>query len=335
MCRCLVTGGAGFIGSHLVEALLRRGDAVLVLDDLSTGKAANLPPEARLIRGDVADSGLVTELLAEVDLCFHLAAVASVVRSHEAPLRCHRINQGSFVGILEALARTRRGTPVVYASSAAVYGARSGVAGEDAPCLPGNPYGVDKLACELHARVAGRAWGVPSFGLRFFNIYGPRQDPSSPYSGVVARFSAAAERHGPMTVFGQGNQVRDFVHVSDAVRALLLAGEHASARAPVANICTGRGTTVLELARTVRALAAGVPEIIFAPARPADVPTSIGDPWRARNLLGWTAQVALRDGLRQTLSAFCPAESAPEEQSLRMPCPEAGPVQATLDQVPA
>jgi UDP-glucose 4-epimerase len=297
----LVTGGAGFIGSHLAEALLNGGDEVYIVDDLSVGKAANLPPGAHFVHGDVADRELMAEMVVKADVCFHLAAVASVERSCKELYHCHRINQGSFVGLLEGLARARKPIALVYASSAAVYGMQSSPVTEDSRCAPSSPYGIDKLACEMHARVAANVWGIPTCGLRFFNVYGPRQDASSPYSGVVAKFKDAICLSTPLTIFGEGDQIRDFVYVSDAVQALMLAAEHANVHAPVVNVCTGRGTTVLELAHAITTHSARAPRLMFAPARPGDVEFSIGDPCRAGELLGWRAGVSLLDGLRLTL----------------------------------
>ena len=301
MRNCLVTGGAGFLGSHLVEALLRRGDRVQVLDNLSTGSFANLPSGVQLIFGDVADRELVGELLAGADLCFHLAAVASVAKSYGALARTHRVNLGSFVGVIEGIVRAERPIPLIYASSAAVYGRHEVAVREDAGCVPTSPYGADKLGCELHARVAGQAWHIPSFGLRFFNLYGPRQDAGSPYSGVIARFLDAVARREPLTILGEGTQVRDFVFVADAVDALLRAAERAEPGAPVANICTGSGTSVLGLAQAVRQ-ATGT-EIRFAPPRPGDVPFSVGNPERAARLLDWRPRMPLADGLRRTMAS--------------------------------
>jgi UDP-glucose 4-epimerase len=299
----LVTGGAGFIGSHLAEALLRGGDDVYILDDLSVGKAANLPLDAHFVHGDVAHPELVAEMVLKADVCFHLAAVASVERSCKELYHCHRTNQASFVGLLEGLARAGKPTALVYASSAAVYGVQSSPVTEDSRCVPNSPYAVDKLACEMHARVAGHVWGIPSCGLRFFNVYGPRQDASSPYSGVVAKFREAVRLSKPLTIFGDGNQIRDFAYVSDAVQALMLAAEHANVHAPVVNVCTGRGTTVLELAHAIANSSAQASRFIFAPARPGDVMFSIGDPRQAGELLDWRAEVSVLDGLRLTLDA--------------------------------
>ncbi|HYZ25110.1 MAG TPA: NAD-dependent epimerase/dehydratase family protein, partial [Rhodopila sp.] len=181
----LVTGGAGFIGSHLCDALGARGDVVRVLDDLSTGKRENLRPEVELIVGDIADPLTAADAVAGIDGCFHLAAIASVEKGVTDWLGTHHANLTGTISIFDAIRRTGRGIPVVYASSAAVYGDAATVPiAETEPCRPLSAYGADKYGSELHARVASHVHGIPTVGLRFFNVYGPRQDPASPYSGV-------------------------------------------------------------------------------------------------------------------------------------------------------
>src|SRR6185437_16521969 len=187
----LVTGGAGFIGSHLTDALLKRGDQVRVLDNLSTGKWENLDSKATLIVGDIADAGTVARAMDGVDGCFHLAAVASVELGNRDWLGTHRANLTGAITIFDAARRARpdRTVPVVYASSAAVYGDNPNLPlAETAQTRPMSAYGADKLGCELHGRVAAHVHGVRTVGCRFFNVYGPRQDPGSPYSGVISIF---------------------------------------------------------------------------------------------------------------------------------------------------
>src|SRR4029079_7150308 len=194
MTRYLITGGAGFIGSHLAEALIADGHAVRVLDNFFSGRTENLPPGVDLVRGDVKRQEAVTSAFASVDGCFHLAAIASVEYCRQEWLRSHAVNLSGTITVLDearkAQHRTGRIIPVVYASSAAVYGNTSQVPiSEETPTDPVNAYGVDKLGCEMHAAVGGRIHDLAVVGLRFFNIYGPRQDPNSPYSGVVSIFS--------------------------------------------------------------------------------------------------------------------------------------------------
>ncbi len=321
----LVTGGCGFIGSHLCAALRARGDAVRVLDDLSTGSVANLAPGAVLLRGDVADPAAVREAMDGVDGgCFHLAAVASVQRGVEDWLGTHRTNLSGTIAVLDAAAaaaaaRARTGprppdggaaampalspVPVVYASSAAVYGEPAALPlDEGSPTVPLSAYGADKLGSELHARVAGQVHGVPTFGLRFFNVFGPRQDPRSPYSGVISIFCDRLSRGAPVAVFGDGGQTRDFVHVRDVVAALLRAMPRASPQAPVLNVCTGRPTAVRDLARIVAELCGASPDLRFGPARPGEIRHSLGAPARMRAALGSDLPaVGLREGLEEVV----------------------------------
>ena len=300
----LVTGGCGFIGSHLAEALTRRGDQVKVVDDLSTGVIGNLPPGAALLRGDVADPVLMGEAVQGIAGCFHLAAVASVQRSLTDLLGSHRTNLGGLLTVLNAITGQGGGIPVVYASSAAVYGdGGSDILGEEAPTRPRSAYGADKRACELHAAVASHVHGIPTTGLRFFNVYGPRQPWDSPYSGVVSIFARRIGRGEPITVYGDGQQTRDLVAVHDVVAALLRAMEARLAGSPVFNICTGTGTSVLQLARLLGALQGRTPEIRFEPIRPGEIRQSVGDPAYGRAKLALASPVTLRTGLASLLEA--------------------------------
>jgi UDP-glucose 4-epimerase len=296
----LVTGGAGFIGSHLCEALLAQGDAVRVLDDLSTGKRENLPPGAMLIEGDVADPAVVQAAMEGVAGCFHLAAIASVERGVRDWLGTHRANLTGAITVFDAARPTR--TPVVYASSAAVYGDVATVPiSEEAHCRPLSAYGADKLGCELHARVASHVHGIPTVGLRFFNVYGPRQDPRSPYSGVISIFAERIRRGAPIDVFGDGGQTRDFVYVADVAAALLAAMRGSSVQASVFNVCTGLATSVLDLAHVIADLAGTKLDIGHAPPRAGEIRHSTGAPELARQALGLAEPVRLRDGLGEVL----------------------------------
>jgi UDP-glucose 4-epimerase len=302
----LVTGGCGFIGSHLCEALLAHGHAVRILDDLSTGKLENKPAAAELLRGDVADVGLAARAMAGVDGCFHLAAVASVERGNQDWLGAHRTNLTGAITIFDAARRARADgakAPVVYASSAAVYGDNPQIPlAESAVAQPLSAYGADKLGCELHARVATHVHGVPTAGMRFFNVFGPRQDPKSPYTGVISIFCDRLRAGSGIRIDGDGEQTRDFIYVGDAVAALMAALKGMNDDSPVFNICTGRATSILALAQTVAELCGRAPEIAFAAPRIGDIRASLGDPQRARERLGFGAQVSLRDGLARTLA---------------------------------
>jgi UDP-glucose 4-epimerase len=307
----LVTGGAGFIGSHLVDALLAAGHSVRVLDDFSTGKRENLPPQVEVVVGDIADRDAVAAGLHGAAGCFHLAAIASVQRTNEDWLGTHRVNLGGTITVLEA-ARTRGavpGVPVVYASSAAVYGDLGNrVAAETCRPVPQTAYGADKLASELHASVAWHVHGVPTLGLRFFNVYGRRQDPHSPYSGVISIFAHRIAQGLQITVHGDGGQTRDFVHVSDVVTHLQ-ASMRLLAETPdalVLNVCTGRETSILSLATTLGALQGTPVKVLEAQARGGDIRRSVGDPARARAQLSVAADVRLEQGLLDVLADASP-----------------------------
>src|SRR5271170_1197251 len=213
MARFLITGGCGFIGSHLADALIGRAHLVRILDNLSTGKRENAPAQAELIVGDITDRARLAAATAGMDGIFHLAAIASVDASRRDWLGCHAVNLGGCINVFDAARRPGgAGLRVVYASSAAVYGDSAAVPLNEADLArPINAYGADKLGCELHGRVATLIHGVPAVGLRLFNVYGPRQDPSSPYSGVISIFADRLRRNAPIDIEGDGRQVRDFV----------------------------------------------------------------------------------------------------------------------------
>jgi UDP-glucose 4-epimerase len=298
--RYLVTGGAGFIGSHLTDALLATGHQVRVLDDLSTGTRENVPPGAEFCHADVADTDAVAAAMADTSGCFHLAAVASVQRATEDWAGVHRTNLGGTIAVLDG-ARKHGGLPVVYASSAAVYGDLAGaIATEYARCAPQTAYGADKLGSELHAAVAWRVHGIATMGLRFFNVYGPRQDPSSPYSGVISIFAARLAAGLPITRHGDGMQTRDFIHVSDVVTHVLAAMRTLAGKpgAHVLNVCTGRETSIAELAAILGDLTGRPPVVRPGAARPGDIGRSVGDPGRAWATLGVAAGIELRQGLQ-------------------------------------
>lgn len=299
----VVTGGAGFIGSHLADALLAAGHTVRVIDDLSTGHRTNLDPRAELIVADICDATALRTALAGAAGCYHLAAIASVARANEDWAGTHRVNLTGTIQVLDACRAEH--LPVVYASSAATYGnVGDTVAHEALPCAPQTAYGADKYGSELHAAVGWGVHGVPSFGLRFFNVYGPRQDPASPYTGVISIFADRIGRGAGITVHGDGEQTRDFVFVADVVAHLTAAMAYL-AHTPgawVSNVCTGRETSILQLAETLGRIAGRPPAITEGPARAGDIRRSVGSPERARQMLGLSAEVLLADGLAATLT---------------------------------
>lgn len=303
MATWLVTGGCGFIGSHLADALVARGDRVRIVDDLSAGRRENAPSEADIRVGDVSDRDFVRRAMAGADGCFHLAAVVSVQKSIDAWLDSHRTNLTGALTVFEA-ARERR-LPVVYASSAAVYGDNPDVPlGETAATRPLSPYGADKLGCELHAFTAWQNHKLPTAGMRFFNVYGPRQDPRSPYAGVIATFADRILADRPVQVFGDGGQVRDFIYVTDVARHLTAAMTRLREGAAVFNVCTGRPTRVIDLARLIADVVGRTPRILHEAPRAGDIHRSIGAPDSAIAALGVAARMSLADGLRETLAAM-------------------------------
>jgi UDP-glucose 4-epimerase len=266
----------------------------------------NLNPAARLIRGDTTDPQAVKEALQGSDGCFHLAAIASVQRSNEEWLTCHRVNLGGTVAMLDA-SRAVGGVPVVYASSAAVYGDTDGsIAAEERSPKPMTAYGMDKLGSELQASIGWLVHRVPSFGCRFFNVYGPRQNPSSPYSGVISVFLDRALAGRELIINGDGEQFRDFIHVADIVARLLAAMSllQQKREAYVANFCTGQGTTIKSLAHLIASLVPTPVVIRYGPPRIGDIRHSIGQADRANALLGINEYVPLSLGLGNTFHYF-------------------------------
>jgi UDP-glucose 4-epimerase len=299
----LVTGGAGFIGSHLCDALIARGDEVRVLDDLSTGHRANLPAGAALTIGDIADPDAAMRATEGVDGCFHLAAIASVERGVNDWLGSHRANLTGTISIFDAIRRHGTKAPVVYASSAAVYGDCATIPiAEAAERRPLSAYGADKYGCELHAITASHVHGIPTVGLRFFNVYGPRQDPKSPYSGVISIFAERILKGAPIHIFGDGTQTRDFIYVTDVVAALLAGMSLRPANAQVFNVCTGEATSVSDLALVIATLAGKNPDARPMPPRAGEIRHSLGDRSHARRVLGLGDTVTLHDGLATVLT---------------------------------
>lgn len=307
MAVCLVTGGAGFIGSHLVESLLALGYSVRVLDDLTTGRLANLAAvidKIEFVRGDVQDESLVRQAIQGTNFVFHLAAMVSVPQSMVEPKQAELINAVGTLNVLIA-ARSAGVQRVVLSSTCAVYG--------DAPALPKtegmapepkSPYAVSKLAAEMYCRLFQEAYDLETVVLRYFNVFGPRQDPSSPYSGVVSIFVDRLSKGVAPTIFGDGEQTRDFVYVGDVVRANVLAATAPGAAGQLVNIGTGRPVSINELFQALSRVLDRPIEPVYGSAREGDIIHSYSDPARAGRILGWSAQVSLGEGLERLVASL-------------------------------
>jgi len=298
MKRYLVTGGAGFIGSHIVHALLELGDFVRVLDNFSTGKRENLAGlQVETIEGDLRDGGVVAQAVMGMDVIFHEAAFVSVPQSMQDPLPCFEINQHGTEVLLEAARKARVGR-VVLASSAAVYGDSDALPlDEDAHLHPLSPYAVSKRVDELYAEMYTRSFSLDVVALRYFNVFGPRQRPDSMYAAAIPIFTRQLINGNPITIYGDGGQTRDLVYVGDIVRANLVASEHSAAAGQVFNVCSGIETRVLDLIKVLMDLFPAAPAPIFSPARLGDIYRSVGNPGKAEKVLGYQPQTSLADGL--------------------------------------
>ncbi len=308
--RALVTGGAGFIGGHLAEALVDAGWSVTVLDDFSTGREENLVRlrgRIDLIRGDVCDADAVAQAIEAAEVVFHQAAVASVALSIADPLRTHRVNLEGTLQLLDASrkAGVRR---FILASSAAVYGdGDGGPVSEAAPLSPQSPYGLHKMSGEMYCRLYAKHHGLETVALRYFNVFGPRQSPKGEYAAVIPRFVLACVNDEAPCVYGDGEQTRDFIYVDDVVRANLLAADAKAADGEILNVATGRPTNLLQLLETLRDLTGSRTEARHGPAQEGDVRFSVADVARAREVLGFRPQVDLREGLRRIVADTAPA----------------------------
>src|SRR6267142_2195239 len=301
--RFVVTGGAGFIGSNTVDELVRRGHGVVVLDDLSSGKEENLADirnKITLIKGSIIDIEVVRKAMHEADYVLHLAARTSVPKSVKDPIETNRINIDGTLNVLVA-ARDAKVKRIVFAASSSAYG--------ETPTLPKvekmepqpiSPYGVTKYVGELYAQTFGRCYGLENVSLRYFNIFGPRQEPSSPYSGVLAKFCTAFLEDTQPVIFGDGEQTRDFTFVENAVAANLLACEAPNASGKVFNIGTGGRVTLNETIALLSKLSGTTLEAKYEPPRDGDIRDSEADITQARELLKYAPQVSFEEGLRPT-----------------------------------
>lgn len=295
----LVTGGAGFIGSHLVEELVQKAGEVRVLDDLSAGRRERLPDGVRLFEGDVRDDELVAEAMSGVDHVFHLAAQVSVDRSVEDPAASHATNVGGTLAVLEVARKVD--ARVIIASSAAVYGEPEAVpVAEDSRKDPRSPYGLEKLTADRYARLYHELYGLETAVLRYFNVYGPRQSGGQ-YSGVIDTFVRQALSGEPLTVHGDGKQTRDFVHIADVVRATLAAAESDKAVGESVNVGTGRVVSVRELADTLVEVTDSDSEIVHTEPRPEEIRHSQADMTKAASVLDFEAAVSIESGLHDVV----------------------------------
>jgi UDP-glucose 4-epimerase len=306
----LVTGGAGFIGSHLTEELVRRGHAVRVVDNLVTGKRQNIAhiPSVEFVEGDLADLDVARRAVRDIDYVLHQAAIPSVPRSVQDPITSNRANIDASLNILVAAsdARVRR---VVYAGSSSAYG--------DTPTLPKvetmapaplSPYALQKLVAEQYCQMFTRLYGLETVTTRYFNVFGPRQDPSSPYSGVISLFISALVDGRQPTIYGDGEHTRDFTYVANVVDGVLRACTADGASGEVINVATGGRISLNELLNVMNRLCGTSLKAIYRDARVGDVRDSQADISKARALLGYSPSVSFEEGLRQTLD-WCKAES--------------------------
>lgn len=303
MAKYLVTGGCGFIGSHLSEALIIRGDEVIIIDNLSSGKVESVPPKAEVIIGDINNKSLLQQAMKDVDGCFHLAAIRPNNECNESWLKNHRNNLTGTIHVLNAahFASEKKMAKIVYASSATVYGDNASIPlNENADLNPQCAYGADKLAAELHAKIAGSRYGLHTLGLRFFNIYGPGQNMNSPYSGVISKFINHILLNEPITIFGNGQQARDFVYIDDAINFLLIGMLYSNTTSPVYNVCRGQATSIRLLTQSLFAISGKTVPIKFETNKYREIQTSIGNPKRAYEKLGISAQTSLSEGLTNT-----------------------------------
>jgi nucleoside-diphosphate-sugar epimerase len=310
MAKYVVTGGAGFIGSHLVEELLRRNETVRIADNFSTGRRENLPPPAanvELVEGDLADPEVARRAVAGCDFVVHQAAIPSVPRSIHDPMTSHRAN---VEGLLQVLLASRDAgvKRVVFAGSSSVYGDTAVLPKrEDMRPNPLSPYALQKLIGEQYLQQFTRHYGLETVTTRYFNVFGPRQQPGSPYSGVISLFIDALAAGRAPTIHGDGKQTRDFTYVGDVVQGVLRACQAPNVAGEVMNVAAGGRVSLLELVRQLQLILGSNVEPIFGPTREGDVRDSQADIFKARRLLGFEPSVPFDEGLRRTVAWHRPA----------------------------
>ena len=301
----LVTGGAGFIGSHIARALLLQGADVCILDNFSSGKRENLQGlDVQLIEGDLRDESKVKKAVSGAEIIFHEAAFVSVPESMEKPQACFDVNVTGTSILFEA-ARKANAKRIVIASSAAVYGDSTAMPlTEDTPLKQLSPYATSKRVDELYAGLYTRSFGLEVAALRYFNVYGPRQRPDSMYAAAVPIFIRRMLDNKPVTIYGDGGQTRDLVNVRDVVQANLLASQHSAAPGQTFNVCTGVETRLLDLLDILYRIFPNAPKHIHAEPRAGDIYRSIGTPQKIMDTLGFKPQVTLADGVKEAVEAM-------------------------------
>ncbi len=305
--KCLVTGGAGFIGSHVVEALLTRGDSVRVLDNMTTGRPETIEAfgsRIDFIRGDLREKVDLEKAVRDVEVIFHQAALRSVPRSMDDPTSSNDVNVVGTLGLLLA-ARDARVRRVVYASSSSVYGDQKKFPQiETMPCVPLSPYAVSKLAAEHYSIVFAKSFGLETVSLRYFNVFGPRQHPESQYAAVIPKFLQSVKDDKPLEVHSDGKQSRDFTYIENVVQANLLAAERPNISGEVFNIANGKNYALLDIISVLEKLAGHKVTRHHTPPRPGDVRMTWADIRKAKKQLGYKPQVGLEEGLKRTWEWF-------------------------------
>ena len=306
MAHYLVTGGAGFIGSHLCEELASRGQTVRVADNFITGKRGNLDhiPGVELLEGDLADPAFAQRAVQGIDYVLHQAAIPSVPRSVKDPISSNRANVDGTLSVLVA-SRDAGVKRLVFAGSSSAYGNTPTLPKrEDMPSHPLSPYALQKVIGEQYLQMFTRLYGLETVSIRYFNVFGPRQDPSSPYSGVVSVFATALIENRPPTIHGDGEQTRDFTYIANVVDGVLRACDAPGASGEVINVATGGRISLNQLFRTMRDLMGGTVEPAYADLRPGDVKDSQADIAKAQRLLGYAPTVSFEEGLRRTIAWY-------------------------------
>jgi len=312
MAHYLVTGGAGFIGSHLAEELVRRGERVRVVDSLITGKRHNLAhlPGVEFIEGDLADLAVARRAAAGVDFVLHQAAIPSVPRSVQDPITSNRANIDASLNVLVA-ARDAGVKRLVYAGSSSAYGNSATLPKiETMPTAPLSPYALQKLVAEQYCQMFTQLYGLETVTIRYFNVFGPRQDPSSPYSGVISLFISALCDGRQPTIYGDGGHTRDFTYVANVVDGVLRACEAKEASGEVINVATGGRVSLNQLFQTIRDLVSAKVDPIYAEPRAGDVRDSQADIQKARRLLGYEPRISFDEGLKKTVEWYRAAQAA-------------------------